>query len=360
MELRIERPMPRLNIDGREISDATRCFVIAELGHNHQGSVDKCKELIRAAKASGCSAVKLQKRNNESLFTRAYFDSAYRSPHAFGATYGAHRAALEFGRDEYLTLISYAREIGITLFATPFDEESLRFLADLDIPAFKVASADLRSGPLLDLIASQGKPVILSTGGSSMEEVRGVVDRLYKINSQLALLQCTAAYPAANANLNLRVISTFRETFPHLVVGYSGHELGTAPSLAAFALGARIIERHFTLDRTLKGSDHQLSLEPDEMTLFVRQLDSISESLGDGRKRLFDCERDSIIKMGKKIVARRDLVPGHRIALEDLAFKSPGDGVSPDQSHHVVGRTLKCSVRRDESILLEALGEEAA
>jgi N-acetylneuraminate synthase/sialic acid synthase len=186
-----------LRIGAREINDQTECYVIAEIGHNHQGSVAKAKELFKEAKLAGAHAVKLQKRDNRGLYTRAAYDRPYDNENSFGATYGEHREFLEFGLPEYTELQAYARELGVDFFSTAFDTASADFLEALDIPVYKLASGDLKSTPLLKHVARFGKPMIISTGGALIEDVQRAYDTIMPINPQLAILQCTAGYPAA-------------------------------------------------------------------------------------------------------------------------------------------------------------------
>ncbi|MCK6585155.1 MAG: N-acetylneuraminate synthase family protein, partial [Anaerolineales bacterium] len=197
-----------LNINGFEISDDSDCFVIAEIGNNHQGELEKAKALFKAAKECGVDAVKLQKRDNKSLLTKAAYEKPYDNENSFGATYGEHREALEFGKAEYIELQKYAEELGLVMFATAFDMNSADFLAELDMPLYKIASGDLKNTPLLKHVAKIGKPMIISTGGGTMEDVQRAYDTIMPINKQLAILQCTASYPAEPQDLNLRVIST--------------------------------------------------------------------------------------------------------------------------------------------------------
>src|SRR5260221_7555606 len=220
--------MPReLTIGSTRVHDEGECYVIAEIGHNHQGSVEKAKEMFRDAKDCGVDAVKLQKRSNRTLYTRAMYESPYDNENSFGATYGAHRDALEFAWDQYVELKRYAAEIGVTFFATAFDVESADFLAKLDVPAYKIASGDLNNVPLLAHVARIGRPMIVSTGGGSIEDVQRAHDTVTAINPQLCLLQCTASYPAEPEDMNLRVITTFRERFPAAVIWVSGHHKRT-------------------------------------------------------------------------------------------------------------------------------------
>jgi N-acetylneuraminate synthase/sialic acid synthase len=338
-------------IDGVDIHDGSDCYVIAEIGHNHQGEVEKAKQLIRSAHEWGVNAVKLQKRANRTLYTRAYYDMPYDNELSFGRTYGEHREVLEFGAEEYRELRTYAQEIGITLFATAFDFESADMLAALDMPAFKFASGDLKNTPLQRHVASFGKPMFLSTGGGTMEDVERAVDTILPINDQLCVLQCTAAYPAEAEDLNLDVITALRERFPELVIGLSDHQSGIAMAVVAYMLGARVIEKHFTLDHALKGRDHAFSLMPDGMRRLVRDLRRIPVARGDGIKRPLPVEADALEKMGKKLVAARELPGGHVLADTDVAIKSPADGgLPPYELDRIVGMRLLRSLSPDENV----------
>jgi N-acetylneuraminate synthase/sialic acid synthase len=347
--------MRKLTIDGFTISDDSDCFVIAEIGNNHQGDLEKAKDLFKAAKECGVDSVKLQKRDNKSLLTRAAYNKPYDNENSFGATYGEHREALEFGREEYVELKKYAQELGLIMFATAFDFNSADFLADLDMPAYKVASGDLKSIPLLKHIAKIGKPMIVSTGGGTMEDVQRAYDAIMPINSQLAILQCTASYPAEPEDLNLRVINTYRKRFPELVIGLSDHENGIAMAVAAYVLGSRVVEQHFTLNHTWKGTDHAFSLEPIGMRKLVRDLRRVKVAMGDGEKKIYPSEVNPIHKMGKKLVAARDLKAGQVLTLEDIAIKSPSDGIPPYELDNVIGKTLTKDLLEDENFLFENL-----
>lgn len=344
-----------LAIDGFTISDSRDCYIIAEIGHNHQGSLEKAKQLFKSAAECGVNAVKLQKRDNKTLFTKAAYSKPYENENSFGPTYGAHREALEFGRSEYVELQKYAKELGLTLFSTAFDILSADFLADLDMPAYKIASGDLKNTPLLKHVAKFGKPMIVSTGGANMEDVQRAYDVVMPINSQLAILQCTSSYPAEHHDLNLRVIETYRRQFPETVIGLSDHENGIAMATAAYILGMRIVEQHFTINHTWKGTDQVFSLEPIGMKKLVRDLHRVREALGDGVKRVLPNETGPISKMSKKLVAGRDLSAGHALTEADVAIKSPGDGMPPYEYDNILGRTLKRPLAEDESIMFEDL-----
>jgi sialic acid synthase len=343
------------HIGGDRIADDTECYVIAEIGHNHQGDLEKCKALFKAAKGCGANAVKLQKRDNPSLFTREMFDSPYNSENAYGPTYGTHREALEFGREEYLTLIEYAKELEITFFSTAFDISSADFLEDLDMPAYKLASADLTNIPLLRHVARFGKPMIVSTGGGAMEDVERAYEAIMPINTELCILQCTSMYPCPPEAMNLSVIKTFRDRFPDVVIGLSGHDNGIAMALVAYMMGARVIEKHFTLDRTWKGTDHPFSLEPPGLRRLVRDLQRAQRAHGDGIKRRLPEEEAPLTKMSKKIVAAHDLPVGTVLTEADLAVKSPGNGLPPYLIEEILGKTIKRALIADDALSLDDL-----
>src|SRR5436190_17776032 len=346
----------RLTIDGVEIHDGGECYVIAEIGHNHQGDVGIAKRLIDAAKECGVDAVKLQKRSNRALYTRDFYEQPYDNELSFGRTYGEHREALELSADDYRELLRHAREVGVTLFATAFDFESADLLAELDVPAFKFASGDLRNTPLQRHVAAFGKPMFLTTGGGALEDVERAVETILPVNDQLCVLQCTAAYPAAAEDLNLNVISGLRERFTELVIGLSDHQNGIAMAVVAYMLGARVIEKHFTLDHALKGTDHAFSLMPDGMRRLVRDLRRAPVALGDGVKRPLPVERKPLEKMGKKLVAARALPAGHVLAAADVAIKSPADaGLPPYELDRIVGMRLRRALEVDDTVALAYL-----
>ena len=343
-------PNRNLKINTKIISDNSDCFIVAEIGHNHQGNLDICKQMFKSVKECGVDAVKLQKRHNQRLYTKHFYHHSYESENAFGATYGLHREALEFSEKEYKELQQYAKKLDLIFFATPFDFESVEFLANLDMPCYKIASGDLKNIPLIKYIAKLGKPMIISTGGATMEDVKRAYNAVIPINNKIAFLQCTASYPSNFAELDLHVIRTYQEEFPNHIIGWSAHDNGIAMAVVAYVLGARIIEKHFTLNHTMKGTDHAFSLEPIGMRKLVRDLRRTRIALGDGKKKFYESEKGALFKMGKKIVAVRDLPKRHKISEQDLVFKSPGDGLHPYMSDYFIGKKLKRAVKEDEAL----------
>jgi sialic acid synthase len=322
------------------ITDDSPAYVVAEIGANHQGDLDTAKKMIQAAALAGADAVKFQKRDNQALFTPEAYNAPYESENAFGATYGEHREALEFGRDEYIELMKESKTQGVEFFATPWDFPSVDFLEDLDVPAYKVASCDLTNTPLLSYIAQTGRPTIISTGGGTPEAVDRAAEIVQGAGTPLAIMQCTSGYPPEFSELNLSVIATFRERYPEATIGYSGHDSGIAMALVAYVLGARIIEKHFTLNRAMKGTDHSFSLEPDGLRKMVRDLRRAKDAVGDGVKRAYDSEIAPLKKLSKMIVAKEALSSGTVLSEEHFDYRSPGHGVPPAHSHLLIGKKL--------------------
>ena len=290
--------MRDITLDGKRIADETPAWVCAEIGHNHGGSFDQARKLIQAAAACGADACKFQKRDNATLYTAEMLAQPYENENSFGKTYGEHRAALEFGERDYIASAAVARASHITFFATAFDEPSVDFLAGLQVPILKLASAAVVDAAFLRYASATGLPLILSTGGATWPDVDRAVNILEAGRSPFALLHCTAAYPVRSySELNLAAIVAMRARYPATVIGWSGHVSGIAASIQAYAYGARILEHHFTLDRTLKGTDHAFSLEPVGLRKLVRDLQRAHEATGDGIKRMYHSEKKPLAKM---------------------------------------------------------------
>ncbi len=346
--------MPELIVNGRRIADDEPAYVLAEIGHNHQGELEKAMELIHAAKECGVDAVKLQKRDNRRLFTRAFYDSPYDNENSFGRTYGEHREALELGKSDWFELSRYAREESLAFVAAAFDEPSADLLAELGVDAFKFASGDLSNVPFLRYVAGFGTPLFLSTGGGTLEDIDRAVEAIAAVNTQLCVLHCTASYPAEVEDLNLSVVAVLKERYPDFVVGLSDHHNGIAMAPVAFMLGARAFEKHFTLNHAWKGTDHPYSLMPDGMRRFVRDLHRVPAALGDGVKRRLPSAELPLEKLGKKLVAARDLPAGHVLEPGDVEARSPADGgLPPYELDRLLGGTLLRALSAQEDVALE-------
>ena len=253
---------------------SSNIYTIAEIGNNHQGDVKHALKLIKAAKECGADAVKTQKRDNKTLYTKSFFNEKYDNPNSFGLTYGEHREKLELKKNDYKELKEYASELKIDFFATPFDLPSLEFLEEFNFPAYKIASADITNTILQTEIAKTKKEVFLSTGGGTLEDVKRAKNNIFEHNKRLSILQCTASYPANIEDMNLKVIETYSKHFPGIRLGLSDHENGIDAGPIAYMLGARVFEKHFTLNRANKGTDNAFSLEPQGLAKFIRNLKS--------------------------------------------------------------------------------------
>tara|TARA_B100001964_G_scaffold145792_1_gene160500 strand:- start:8562 stop:9608 length:1047 start_codon:yes stop_codon:yes gene_type:complete len=335
------------------VSKEGPCYVIAEIGHNHQGNLDTALKMIKIAASYGVQAVKFQKRENKSLYTKAFYNKLYDNENSFGTTYGEHREHLEFGRNEYKKLKKCAEKNGVEFMATPFDFKSVDFLKKLGVTCYKTASGDISNLPLLEYIAKLGKPMFVSTGASSLEEVRMAYKTIIRFNDKLCLLHCTAAYPAEYHDLNLHVIETFRREFPKAIIGYSGHDNGILASILAYMLGATVVEKHFTMNRSWKGTDHKFSLEPEGLRKQVRDLRRVDVSLGDGKKVLRGYEKDARMKMGKGVYASRPLSAGTTITPDEICFKTPGSEMPLHLVKKIINKKLKVDLEEESPISLE-------
>ncbi len=283
-----------VKIGNKLIGDEQPTFITAEIGINHNGDIDIAKKLIDMAVFAGCDAVKFQKRTIELVYTPEELARPRENP--FGPTNGDLKKGLEFGEKEYQEIDRYCKEKGIIWFASPWDMKSVDFLEKFDVPCYKIASACLTDDELVKQIKSKGKPIILSTGMSTIEQIKHVVNVLGEEN--LILLHCTSTYPSKLEELNLNVVPWLRKTFNY-PIGYSGHGIGVVGSVIAVTLGACVVERHITLDRAMWGSDQAASLEPNGLNRAVRDIRNLPKCLGDGQKRVYESEKPILEKLRK-------------------------------------------------------------
>lgn len=286
--------MSRIKIGNRFIGEGEPVYVIAEIGINHNGSLGLAKKLIDAACLAGCDAVKFQKRTPEICVPKDQWNIERDTPWG-RLTYIEYRRKVEFGFEEYFEIASYCKDKGIDWFASAWDEKAVNFLEKFKPILYKVASASLTDYKLIQRLKSTGRPIMLSTGMSTMEEIEDAVQILGKDN--LLLAQSTSTYPCVVTELNLNVIKTYKEKFHGIPIGYSGHETGLAPTLAAVALGASFIERHITLDRAMWGTDQAASVEIVGLQRLVKDIRDVEKALGDGIKRVYESELNSIKKL---------------------------------------------------------------
>ena len=287
--------MNSISIGNRKVGNGHPCYIIAEIGINHNGDIEIAKKLIDLAKVAGCDAVKFQKRTVDVVYSSEELAKPIETP--LGNTNGDLKYGLEFGLEEYQEIDRYCKEKKIDWFASCWDEASVDFIDQFGVPCYKIASASLTDDKLVRHIRSKGRPIILSTGMSTLEQIDHVVEILDKDN--LAILHTTSTYPAYYDELNLSVIPMLRERYG-VLVGYSGHETGIPTSVAAVALGACIVERHITIDRTMWGSDHAASLGPSGILQMVRDIRILEIAMGDGIKRVIEREKPIIKKLRRK------------------------------------------------------------
>lgn len=276
-----------------------RCYIVAEIGINHNGDIGTAKQLIKAAKEAGCDAVKFQKRTIEVVYTEEELAKPRENP--FGETNGDLKRGLEFGKAEYDQIDKLCKELGIEWFASPWDEGSVDFLAQYDIPYLKIASASATDRDLLRHSAATGKPLLISTGMCDMEMIRRIVAAVKDAGGTIACLyHCTSTYPAKTEELNLQGIATLQKEFPDIPIGYSGHEVGLPTTIMAAALGARSIERHITLSRAMWGSDQAASIELPGLERLVRDIRAWEVARGDGKIVIYDSEKPIAEKLRRK------------------------------------------------------------
>lgn len=335
-------------INGRPVGPGYPVFLIAEAGVNHNGDLDTALRMIETARRAGVDAIKFQTFKTESLVTRSA-DKADYQKEATGAGESQYDMLkkLELSFDDFRTIMKKCREAGIMFLSTAFDKESADFLDESGMEAFKIPSGDATNVPFLRHIAQKGKPMIVSTGMCSLAEVNVAVQCIKEAgNRQLVLLHCVSAYPAAPASVNLSAMRTLETAF-HVPAGYSDHTVGIEISVASAALGATVIEKHFTLDKHQSGPDHASSIEPDELERLVVSVRNVEQAIGDGHKRAASCELSTARAARKSLVAIRDLRKGDVLADNMIVVKRPGTGLSPAMLEHVTGLRLAVDVSRD-------------
>jgi len=340
-------------IGQKVIGSESAVFVVAEIGINHDGSASQAEKLIDAATESGADAVKFQSYRVDRLLIPSRERYAQQMDGAESAYQMLRRCELSW--EDQAKLKKHADAKGVLFISTPFDEESADFLDSIGVPAFKIASADVTHVPLLCHVASKGKPVLLSTGMSFLGEV---ADAIYHLRSagakEILLMHCVSSYPASPKHMNLRALQTLRSYF-ELSVGLSDHSEGIHLPLVATALGAVLIEKHFTLDKNASGPDHKASIDPHDLKLLVKNLRDVEASLGDGRKRPSDAEEESRVSCRRSIVAAVDIRAHETVARWMLTFKRPGSGLEPRHLEKILGMAARRNIGKDTILQWEDL-----
>lgn len=343
-----------ITLGKRVVGAGHPAFVIAEAGVNHNGDLGLAFQLVDAAIAAGAEAVKFQTFIATEVITAGAAKADYQK-----TTTGEQESQLEMVKrlelsfDDFRKLKIYCDDQGITFLSTPFDFESVDFLEQLGVVAFKISSGDLTHHPFLRHVAAKKRPVILSTGMSDLDEVREALAVIHEAgNNDVVLLQCVTNYPAAAEDINLRAMLSMQSAF-NVHVGYSDHTLGIEVALAAVALGACVIEKHFTLDKKFAGPDHRASLEPQEFEAMVDGIRKVEASLGNGQKVQAASEASNAAVARRSIVAARDISMGTQITSAEIAFKRPGTGLPPRMAEQLLGRVARVDVRAGSLLQLE-------
>ena len=345
-----------IEIAGRILGPERACFIIAEAGVNHNGDPDVALRMVDAAAEAGAEAIKFQTFSADRLVTKTASKADYqrRTTDPAESQYDMLRG-LELPQEEYGRLMERCRVRGILFLSTPFDEASADFLERLDVCAFKIPSGEITNLPFLAHVAAKRKPMIISTGMADLGEVEAAVRAVRAAgNDRIALLHCVSNYPAVAASINLRAMATLASAFG-VPVGYSDHTEGSAVALAAVALGACVLEKHFTLDRRQPGPDHAASVEPGELAALIHGVRQVEASLGDGRKLPSTGERATALAARRSLVAVRDIPSGSVLTDASIALRRPGTGLPPAMQPYVIGRTARRAIPEGTPITLEML-----
>ncbi|MEM2160669.1 MAG: N-acetylneuraminate synthase family protein [Candidatus Nitrosotenuis sp.] len=342
-------PHNKININGTEISIENPCYIIAEIGINHNGKVSLAKKLVDVAVECGANAVKFQKRDLESIYKKEILENPNLDSQGTEILIGVLKE-VELHEEDYKEIIEYCKEKGITFLCTPWDKKSVDFLEKYDVPAYKVASADMTNFPLIKHIADTKKPMIISTGMSTLEEIDKTVGFAKSLQSEFALLHCNSTYPSPVDLLNLKMIPFLRERFD-VPIGYSGHEISIIPSLSAASMGAVIIERHITLDRKMEGLDHAASLEPNELRQLIEGIREAELASGKPEKKMTRGEILQREVLGKSLICAKTIEPGERFSEDHIEVKGPARGLSPQYYYDILNKIAKRKIEKGQYIL---------
>ena len=342
-----------MDIDGILIGNDKPCYIIAEIGINHNGDIALAKKLIDVATNAGANAVKFQKRDLESIYQQKILENPSLDSQGTEILIDVLKN-VEFGEDDFQEIVNYCKEKKITFLCTPWDIPSANFLEKLDVPAYKIASADLTNLPLIAHISKLNKPMIISTGMSEMEEIERTVDFVKEKNTTFSLLHCNSTYPSPPELLNLSLIPVLREKF-NVPIGYSGHESSILPSITAANMGAVIIERHITLDKTMEGLDQAASLEPDEFKELIKKIRESEKAKGVPIKQMTRGETLQREVLGKSIVCSNDIKKYELFSEQNIVIKTPARGLSPQHYFELIGKKSPRDIKKGDYLQMEDL-----
>ena len=328
-------------------------FIIAEVGQNHQGDVENALKYVKVFAEAGADAVKFQTRDNKFLFSKESYEASYDSENAFASTYGAHREKLELKKEEILTVQKECKKYGVYFMSTPFDEPSLKFLIDIDCDILKIASFDLGNLPLIDKIGKSKKPVVISVGGGNSSQIKSSVDLLKKNNDEVIILHCVSEYPCPYDRLGLENVKKLKDDFPDCIVGNSDHFNGILSGPVAYMRGARVFEKHVTLNRSWTGTDHNFALEPEGFRKFCRDIRRVTKMMSEKPKNEIGNE-PVFKKLGKSLVASKDLKKGDILGFDNLSGKIFKDQIIPvRRSNEIIGKRIKIDTKAGDPIHLD-------
>ena len=344
---------------GNVVLSEKNCVLIAEAGVNHNGSLKIAEKLIKEAKKNGADIIKFQTYKAEKLVVK-------RSPRFWnwsgeikkgGTQYDSYSKLDRFNKKEYLQLVKLCKKYKIEFMSTPFDVEAVDMLFDLGVKGYKVASCDINNFPLLKKIASKKLPILLSTGASNILEIKQAVDFIKKNgNDKLCIMQCTLCYPTKPRDSNLSALIELKKKFPKNLIGFSDHTLGVNIASASVLFGAKVIEKHFTINKKLKKSaDHWLSINPGELNQLKKNTQELISSIGNYEKKVLKCELKTRLLARRSLVAKHDIKRGEKISLKNIISKRPGNGIPPNKFQQLIGKVALIDLKKDEKIKLKLL-----
>lgn len=332
--------------DNRILGDLYTPYIVAEVNTSHNGNMDTAKKMIEVIKEIGCDCVKFQSWSSNSLYSQTYYNEnpiAERMVKKFS-----------FSKEQQLKLALYCKQLGISFASTAYSKEEVDFLIEkCDVPYIKIASMDLNNYPFIEYIAKTQMPIVLATGMSEMHEIRKAVDTIANTgNPNLCLLHCISIYPPELSTIRLKNITGLQKEFPNYSIGFSDHSIGTEMACAAVALGANLIEKHFTLDKSKIGMDNQMATEPEEMKMLVKSCNNIHLALGSETRLVLHAEQEQRKKMRRSIILTRNMKCGDIIEEKDLDAKRPGIGIAPEKMKEIIGKKLAKDINKDEVLLI--------
>lgn len=344
----------KIKVGNKYIGEGEKTFFIAEIGNNHNGDFFLAKKTIEEAAKAGADAVKLQKRFVDDVFAKELLERPQTKDQIYGKTYGEYRKHLELSQEDFINLKKIAEDLGLIFFATPFDLKSVDFLERIGVDVYKISSFDVTNIPLLEYVAKKGKPVFLSGGMCTLEELDEAVETVLRFNNQLIIKHCISIYPTPDDKFNLLTIPFLRERYSPLPIGYSGHEQDILMTLGAIALGAKSVERHITLDKSLPGPDHgTVSIEPNDFKEMVDDARRLEKALGASTKQCFAEEMVMRKKHAKSLVSKVFIPKGTAVTADMVHCKSPGYGLKPNMFNSLMGKKTKIDIEPDTVIKLE-------